>query len=90
MMFPASSLRRSLLAISAWLVACPTCACLGITVNLDYQHDTFFTSHPTAKAAIDAVTQKAGNKATPVERIKAAKGFKVELLYSLPSDTHGS
>ena len=43
-----------------------------------------------AKAAIDAVTQKAGNKATPVERIKAAKGFKVELLYSVPSETHGS
>jgi putative heme-binding domain-containing protein len=43
-----------------------------------------------AKAAIDAVTEKAGNKATPVERIKAAKGFKVELLYSVPSDTHGS
>ncbi|MCP4786335.1 MAG: DUF1080 domain-containing protein [Fuerstiella sp.] len=43
-----------------------------------------------AKAAIDAVTEKAGNKATPVERIKAAKGFKVELLYSVPGDTHGS
>ena len=43
-----------------------------------------------AKAAIDAVTQKAGNKATPVERIKAAKGFKVELLYSVPSETQGS
>ncbi|MDP6558084.1 MAG: c-type cytochrome [Pirellulaceae bacterium] len=36
------------------------------------------------------MTEKAGNKATPVERIKAAKGFKVELLYSVPSDTHGS
>jgi len=43
-----------------------------------------------AKAAIDAVTEKAGNKATPVERIKVAKGFKVELLYSVPSETHGS
>ena len=43
-----------------------------------------------AKAAIDAVTQKAGNKATPVERIKVAKGFKAELLYSVPGDTQGS
>jgi len=43
-----------------------------------------------AKAAIDAVTEKAGNKATPVSRIKAAKGFKVELLYSVPGDTQGS
>ena len=43
-----------------------------------------------AKAAIDAVTVKAGNKATPVERIKVAKGFKAELLYSVPGDTQGS
>ena len=43
-----------------------------------------------AEDAIEAVTEKAGNKATPVERIKAAKGFKVELLYSVPSDTQGS
>jgi len=43
-----------------------------------------------AKATIDAVTKKAGNRATPVSRIKAAKGFKVELLYSVPGDTQGS
>ena len=30
------------------------------------------------------------NKATPIERIKAAEGFKVELLYSVPGDTQGS
>src|ERR1044071_9359592 len=30
------------------------------------------------------------NKATPVGRIKAAKDFKVELLYSVPGDTQGS
>ena len=30
------------------------------------------------------------NKATPVDRIKAAKGFKVELLYSVPPQVHGS
>ncbi len=43
-----------------------------------------------AKAAIDAVAAKTGNTATPVDRIKAAKGFKVELLYSVPGDTQGS
>jgi hypothetical protein len=43
-----------------------------------------------AKAAIKAVAVKAGNEATPVDRIKAAKGFKVELLYSVPGDTQGS
>jgi putative heme-binding domain-containing protein len=30
------------------------------------------------------------NKATPVDRIKAAKGFKVELLYSVPGPQEGS
>ncbi|HUY93262.1 MAG TPA: c-type cytochrome [Pirellulales bacterium] len=30
------------------------------------------------------------NRATPVERIKAAKGFQVELLYSVPSAEQGS
>ncbi|MDO8544049.1 MAG: DUF1080 domain-containing protein [Opitutaceae bacterium] len=30
------------------------------------------------------------NKATPVSRIKAADGFKVELLYSVPGKTQGS
>jgi putative heme-binding domain-containing protein len=31
-----------------------------------------------------------GNKATPVDRISAAKGFKVELLYSVPGQDQGS
>ena len=30
------------------------------------------------------------NRTTPVERIKAAKGFKVELLHSVPADQQGS
>lgn len=42
------------------------------------------------KATIDAVSVKTGNTATPISRIKAAKGFKVELLYSVPSEVHGS
>ncbi len=43
-----------------------------------------------AKEAINAVSKKAGNQATPVERIKVAKGFQVELLYSVPGDSQGS
>ena len=31
-----------------------------------------------------------GNKATPINRIKAAKGFQVELLYSVPGQEQGS
>ena len=44
----------------------------------------------SGKAAIEAVSVKTGNTATPINRIKAAKGFQVELLYSVPSEVHGS
>ena len=37
-----------------------------------------------------AGAENVGNHATPIDRIKAAKGFKVELLYSVPGDTQGS
>ncbi len=44
-----------------------------------------------AKARQDAVGQAIGeNKATPVERIKAAKDFNIELLYTVPGDDQGS
>ena len=43
-----------------------------------------------AKAAIDDVSVSAGNTATPIDRITTAKGFKVELLYSVPGETQGS
>lgn len=43
-----------------------------------------------AKAALDAVAIHQGNAATPIDRIKAAKGFKVELLYSVPGESQGS
>jgi len=43
-----------------------------------------------AKDVIDSLTEKAGNTATPIDRIKVAKGFKAELLYSVPGDTQGS
>ncbi len=37
-----------------------------------------------------AVAQSTGNTATPIDRIKAAEGFEVELLYSVPAKEHGS
>jgi putative heme-binding domain-containing protein len=47
---------------------------------------------PAKKTPADANTGKAigENKATPVDRIKAPEGFKVELLYSVPGDAQGS
>ncbi len=43
---------------------------------------------PKRPAAVGPVT--AENRATPVERIKMAKDFKVELLYSVPGGDQGS
>ncbi len=37
-----------------------------------------------------AMAQSTGNTATPIDRIKAAKGFEVELIYSVPAKEHGS
>ena len=40
--------------------------------------------------SVNAQTAPNENTATPVNRIKAPDGFKVELLYSVPSETQGS
>ena len=47
---------------------------------------------PAKKAPADPNAGKAigENKATPIDRIKAPAGFKVELLYSVPGDVQGS
>ena len=46
---------------------------------------------PAKKApATDTGKAIGENKATPVDRIKAPEGFKVELLYSVPGDSLGS
>ena len=37
-----------------------------------------------------AATENKGNTATPIDRITAAKGFQVELLYSVPAKEQGS
>jgi putative heme-binding domain-containing protein len=44
---------------------------------------------PLLLAATASFAQIAG-QATPVDKIKIAKGFKVELLYSVPKETEGS
>ncbi|MCB1278872.1 c-type cytochrome [Prosthecobacter sp.] len=44
---------------------------------------------PFLLAATASFAQLAG-QATPVDKIKVAKGFKVELLYSVPKETEGS
>lgn len=41
-------------------------------------------------AATTAGSAQLATQATPVDKIKIAKGFKVELLYSVPKDTEGS
>ena len=45
---------------------------------------------PAAKQPLDEASDELSNRSTPVDRIKAAKGFKVELIYSVPSDKYGS
>ncbi len=42
------------------------------------------------KETVPQAEKGASNTATPIDRIKAAKGFNVELLYSVPGDVHGS
>ncbi len=44
----------------------------------------------TELGAVGKAKEDVGNLATPVNRIKAAKGFKVELIYSVPGETYGS
>jgi putative heme-binding domain-containing protein len=45
---------------------------------------------PAKKTAADTGKAIGENKATPIDRIKAPEGFKVELLYSVPGDAQGS
>ncbi|MHC4875168.1 MAG: c-type cytochrome [Planctomycetota bacterium] len=43
-----------------------------------------------AAPQLPAIAQSTGNTATPIDRITVAKGFQVELLYSVPAEQHGS
>ncbi|HEX7010323.1 MAG TPA: hypothetical protein VF184_10085 [Phycisphaeraceae bacterium] len=83
------------LGLTAW-TATPAVA---INVVLDYTHDTFFSSHPTAKAALEAAAQDISNviitSLNPtVDTVQGQEGsatvtFDWELTYKNPS-TGGS
>lgn len=67
-------------------------AILAVTLAADASAQTAKTKKPQPKPRRSAVVGPAigGNKATPIDRIKAAKGFQVELLYSVPGEDQGS
>ncbi len=61
-------------------------------MNLTFRHLALLTlvSCPAIETPAYAQAAPNENKATPIERITAPDGFKVELLYSVPSETQGS
>ena len=62
---------------------------LCLTSSITTAQDKKKAKRPKAKAkSVGAAV--GGNTATPVDLIKAAKGFKVELLYSVPGTEQGS
>tara|TARA_R110002072_G_scaffold303069_1_gene492574 strand:+ start:48451 stop:51039 length:2589 start_codon:yes stop_codon:yes gene_type:complete len=67
-------------------------AILAVTLAADASAQTTKTKKPQPKPKRSAVVGPAigGNKATPIDRIKAADGFQVELLYSVPGEEQGS
>ncbi len=78
-----------------WLI--PAACLLCVVTDFDQEPDARTTAvaqnaKPKPKAARPTVVGPAvkGNKATPIDRIKAAKDFRVELLYSVPGADQGS
>jgi putative heme-binding domain-containing protein len=67
------------------------CTALGLTTLAQAQTPAT-PAKPANKASKDPDAGKrlGDNKATPAERIKVMKDFKVELLYSVPIETQGS
>ena len=64
---------------------------LCLTSSIATAQDKKKAKRPKAKAKAKSVGPAVGgNTATPVDLIKAAKGFKVELLYSVPGTEQGS
>lgn len=47
-------------------------------------------SNPNANRRAKTSSTADDNQATPIERIKVPKGFRIELLYSVPAEQHGS
>ena len=60
------------------------------TVSLKLVRRLFLAAVCVATPLSLAVAQSTGNTATPIDRIKAADGFEVELIYSVPAKEHGS
>ena len=69
-----------------------TIALLAATFATDASAQTAKAKKPQPKPKRSAVVGPAigGNTATPIDRIKAAKGFQAELLYSVPGQDQGS
>ena len=65
-------------------------ALLAAALAPDASAQTAKAKKPKPKRSASVGPAIGGNKATPVNRIKAAKGFKVELLYSVPGQDQGS
>ncbi|NQV23415.1 MAG: c-type cytochrome [Rhodopirellula sp.] len=65
---------------------------LVVAVASDASAQKAKAKKPQPKRVRSAVVGPAigGNKATPIDRIKAAEGFQVELLYSVPGQDQGS
>ena len=74
------------------LTALLTIVLLAATFAPDASAQTAKAKKPQPKPKRSAVVGPAigGNTATPIDRIKAAKGFQVELLYSVPGQDQGS
>ena len=70
-------MRNSTTRIATWIFA------------LWVSYSTVINS-PSACAQVAGPNESEGNTATPINRISAAEGFKVELLYSVPSEKQGS
>lgn len=67
-------------------------ALLAATFSSDASAQTANTkkSRPKPKRSTVVGPAIGGNKATPIDRITAARGFQVELLYSVPGQDQGS
>lgn len=80
---------RNTFGLAALLLASAVLCTVGLTPTVSAQ------GKAAAKAKRKAKPKQVGpaigdNKATPIDRVTAAKGFKVELLYSVPGVDQGS
>ena len=72
------------------LISLLTIALLAATCSSDASAQKAKKPKPKPKRSAVVGPAIGGNKATPIDRITAAKGFQVELLYSVPGQDQGS